>query len=131
MSAALLVIDVQKAFDDEGFWGRRNNPSCEANVAALIAGWSPDLHGWLSARGISSVVLCGITTNHCVETTARMAANLGYAVSFVLDATHTFDRAGPDGVVLTAGELARATATSLHGEFASVVSTSEALAQAW
>jgi nicotinamidase-related amidase len=180
MSAALLVIDVQKAFDDEGFWGRRNNPSCEANVAALIAGWrgpriyvrhdslepgsplavgspgnafkdvvtgspdllvtkhvnsafygSPDLHEWLSARGISSVVLCGITTNHCVETTARMAANLGYAVSFVLDATHTFDRAGPDGVVLTAGELARATATSLHGEFASVVSTSEALAQAW
>ena len=36
----------------------------------------------------------------------------------MLDATHTFDREGPDGTVMTADELARATATSLHGEFA-------------
>ena len=41
----------------------------------------------------------------------------------MLDATHTFDRAGPDGTVMTADELARATATSLHGEFAAVVTT--------
>jgi len=41
----------------------------------------------------------------------------------VLDATHTFDREGPDGTVLTADELARATATSIHGEFATVIST--------
>jgi len=36
---ALVVVDVQQAFDDAGYWGRRNNPDCEANVAALIAAW--------------------------------------------------------------------------------------------
>ena len=44
---------------------------------------------------------------------------------FVLDATHTFDREGPDGVVVSADELARATAASLHGEFATVVNTAD------
>jgi nicotinamidase-related amidase len=58
-----------------------------------------------------------------------MGANLGYEVLFALDATHTFDRTGPDGAAMTADELARATATSLHGEFAAVVVT-EALTRA-
>lgn len=35
---ALVVVDVQKAFDDP-YWGRRNNPGCETNVAALIEAW--------------------------------------------------------------------------------------------
>ena len=52
-----------------------------------------------------------------------MGGNLGYDVNFVLDATHTFDRGD-----LTADELAKATATNLHGEFATVVSTRDALA---
>ena len=49
-------------------------------------------------------------------------------VLFAIDATHTFDRTGPDGMTMTADELARATATNLHEEFATVVTTGDLLA---
>lgn len=89
---------------------------------------TPDLHTWLARQQIHGLVIAGITTNHCCETTARVGGNLGYDVTFALDATHTFDRTGPDGNTLTADELARATATNLHGEFATVVDTAQVLA---
>jgi nicotinamidase-related amidase len=72
-------------------------------------------------------VVCGITTNHCCETTARVGGNLGHDVLFAVDATHTFDRTGPEGATLSADELTRATAANLHGEFATVVVTGELL----
>ncbi len=91
----------------------------------------PDLHAWLAGAGIGQLVLCGIQTNMCVETTARMAGNLGYDVLLPIDAAHTFDLAGPDGAVLSAEDLTRATATSLHGGgFARVVRTAEVVAAA-
>jgi nicotinamidase-related amidase len=92
---------------------------------------TPDLHAWLQGAGIGQLVVVGIQTNMCVETTARMAGNLGYDVVVPMDATHTFDAAGPDGRVLTADELTRATATNLHaGEFATVTTTEQVLAAA-
>ena len=39
MTRALIVIDMQRAFDDLDFWGDTANPDCEANVAALIGAW--------------------------------------------------------------------------------------------
>jgi nicotinamidase-related amidase len=175
VSGALVVVDVQRAFDDATYWGRRNNPDCERNVGLLIDAWraagdpivfvrhdsdepdsplrpghpgnefkdvvtgspdllvtkrvnsafygSPDLDEWLRSQGIGAIVVCGITTNHCCETTVRMAGNLGYDVRFVIDATHTFDMSGPDGALVSADDLTRATAASLHGEFADVVRT--------
>lgn len=89
---------------------------------------TPDLDAWLKAVGISSVTICGITTNHCCETTARMAGNLGYDVTFVLDATHTNDRKDVEGKIIPADEIARITGANLHGEFATVRSTAEVLA---
>jgi nicotinamidase-related amidase len=88
---------------------------------------SPDLDGWLRSTGAEGIVVCGITTNHCCETTARVGGNLGHTVLFAEDATHTFDRTGPDGRSIAAAELRRVTATNLHGEFATVVSTADLL----
>lgn len=87
----------------------------------------PDLHAWLTERGISRLTICGVTTNHCCETTARMAGNLGYDVTFVIDATHTFDRAALDGSTISAEEISRVSAANLHGEFATVMTTEEFL----
>lgn len=89
----------------------------------------PDLDHWLQDHGVEAVAICGITTDHCCETTARMASDLGYSTAFVLDATHTFDRVTPAGEVVPADEVARVTAASLHREFATVLATDEILAR--
>jgi nicotinamidase-related amidase len=94
---------------------------------------TPELEPWLRERGVSSIVLCGIQTNMCVETTARMAGNLGFEVTVALDATRTFDLQTtlPDGALArrTAAELMATTAVNLvGGGFASVVSTDAAIA---
>ena len=89
--------------------------------AALVEGafhGSPDLAGWLKDQGVSRVVICGVTTNHCCETTARIGGNLGFDVWFPLDATHTFDRRAPSVELITADELSRVAAANLHDEFA-------------
>jgi len=175
---ALLVIDLQVGFDFP-IWGPRNNPGCEANVAALVQEWRrasrpvvfvrhdsrvlgsplapgspgnafkpqlegepdllvvksvhsafygrPDLDGWLQERSIQGLVVAGITTDHCCETTARMAGDLGYRVLFALDATHTFDRRLPGGDTVSADEVTRVSAASLHDEFSQVVTTADLL----
>jgi len=89
---------------------------------------TPDLDQWLKSSDIHQIVIIGIQTNMCCETTARMAGNLGYDVIFVPDAMHTFDSVGPDGVVVTADELTRATVASLYdGEFAKIFYTADFL----
>ena len=174
---ALIVIDVQKGFENPA-WGERNNPAAEANIQSLLEGWraaeapvvlvrhdsivpgsvlapgqpgnefmpgidgshdllvsksvnsafygTPNLEEWLRKNSISDVVICGLITNHCCETTARMAGNLGFETHFVLDATATFSRETKFGSA-SAEELWRATAISIDGEFATVVDTPTAL----
>lgn len=87
----------------------------------------PDLHEWLGRRGIHEIAICGITTNHCCETTARMGGNLGYRVCFIIDATHAFDGVALDGSRIPADDIVRVTEANLQGEFADVISTMEAL----
>lgn len=96
------------------------------NVNSAFYG-TPDLHEWLTSRSISGIVICGITTHHCCETTARMAGNLGYEVKFALDATRTFDGTGLDGTPIPAEQIAHMTAANLQGEFATVTTTSAIL----
>ncbi|WP_406855251.1 cysteine hydrolase family protein [Alsobacter sp. KACC 23698] len=84
-----------------------------------------DLEARLRRTGIRTVVVCGATTNHCVETTVRMAGNLGFDTRLVADATWTFDREGPDGLVHRAADIQRMSEANLSGEFAEIVATSE------
>jgi nicotinamidase-related amidase len=87
-----------------------------------------DLDGWLRSEGIRTLVICGIQTNRCCETTARIAGNIGYDVRFVLDAMHTFDEPTHDGAeALPAELLARVTAANLDPHFARVVKTEDIL----
>lgn len=91
---------------------------------------TPDLEAWLRGNDIGGIVLCGIQTNMCVETTARVGGNLGFQVVVPLDATRTFDLAGPDGTVVPAETLMAVTATNLHGGgFARVTSTAQLIAE--
>ncbi len=176
--SALLVIDVQKGFDDP-CWGKRNNPDAESNIAMLLSKWRkkespivhiqhcsvepnsplrPDLPGnefkdealpltgekiftktvnsafigtelgdYLRSHGINSLVIVGLTTDHCVSTSTRMAGNLGFKVTLVSDATATFDRLGPDGIEYSADDIHKIHLASLNEEFCVVRSTAEVL----
>ena len=86
---------------------------------------TPSLNEWLKQNSYSELYICGITTNHCCETTTRMAGNLGYEVKFVLDATRTFDFKDISGNLVYAESVYQMTATNLNGEFAEIMMTSE------
>ena len=98
----------------------------EKSVNSAFIGTSLEID--LRRAGCRGLIIVGLTTNHCVSTTARTAGNLGFVTSVVSDATATFDRVGPDGIEYRA-ELIHAMALSdLHGEFATVVDTAAVVA---
>jgi nicotinamidase-related amidase len=173
---ALILMDIQKAFDNIAYWGtQRNNEIAEANAAELLKIWrdnklpvfhikhcssnpnSPlnetnegnefkdivapvdgepiikknvssafigtDLKDRLDSEKISKLVIVGLTTDHCVSTTARMAGNYGYDTFVVSDATATFNNKGLNGQDFSADLMHETSLASLNEEFATIVTT--------
>lgn len=173
---ALLLIDIQKGFDELEHWGdERNNPQAEENASQLLKHWranslpifhiqhcstemnSPlnesnngnefkdlvkpkenepiikksvnsafigtSLKEQLDKMKITTLVIVGLTTDHCVSTTTRMAGNFGYTTYVVHDATATFSKKGFDGKHFSAELIHETAIASLKNEFATILST--------
>ena len=85
---------------------------------------------WLHQQGISRLIVAGIRTEQCCETTTRGASDLGFAVDFVTAATLTFLMTHASGRAFTSDEIKMRTELVLAGRFADIVSVDEALQRA-
>lgn len=110
-----------------GFAPHAGEALIEKAVNAAFIGTT--LEADLRARGIGHIVLFGLTTDMCVSTTARVGANLGFAVMVAGDACATFDQRAPDGEPVSAELLHRAHLTTLNTEFARVRNCDEIIAE--
>ena len=85
------------------------------------------LEEWLRERGIGELLITGIRTEQCCETTTRHASDLGFSVRYVTDATLTFPMRTREGREVSVAEIQERTELVLDGRFAQVVSTAGAL----
>lgn len=92
---------------------------------------STDLEERLRNAGVTRVVICGIRTDQCCETTARVAADLGFDVVFVTDATTTSPIGADGGLVAVSGEdIMRRTEAILAARGFATISSTERLVDA-
>lgn len=134
------IVHVQHASQEEASPLRADQPGHAFKPEAAPRGDEPvirktvnsafietSLEAYLRQHDIQKLVVVGLTTDHCVSTTARMAGNLGFEVVVVDDATATFERIGPDGAHYPADQVHRLALVSLHQEFAQIQSTDTVL----
>jgi nicotinamidase-related amidase len=86
-----------------------------------------DLEAWLRSHGVTELLITGIRTEQCCETTTRHASDVGFKVRFVSDATLTFPMTHANGTVYSAADIVARTELVLAGRFAQIVDTAEAL----
>jgi nicotinamidase-related amidase len=82
---------------------------------------------WLTQNGVQRLIVTGIRTEQCCETTTRHASDLGFAVDFVPEATLTWDMKNEDGSTLSAADIRQRTATVLKDRFATICTAAQAI----
>jgi nicotinamidase-related amidase len=97
-------------------------------VHSALAGTG--LARWLTHSGISRLVIAGIRTEQCCETTTRHASDSGFEVDYVTDATLTFPMKSKSGRVFSPLEIKERTELVLAERFARICTSAEALARA-
>lgn len=96
----------------------------QKNVNSAFIGTG--LEAFLVEQKIKSLVLVGFTSDHCVSTSARMAANLKFQVAVISDAVVSFERRSISGGVINPDIVHEVSLASLSKEFAMIKSTREA-----
>lgn len=85
---------------------------------------------WLVEHGIRKLIVSGIRTEQCCETTTRHASDLGYDVDYVTEATLTFPMTHASGTIFSADDIKKRTELVLSGRFARIATVEDALAAA-
>jgi len=98
-------------------------PIITKNVNSAFIG--TDLEDRLRAAGVKTLVICGLTTEHCVSTTTRMAGNLGFTAWLAADATASHSKTTYTGEAIPAEQVYTTALANLHGEFATVADTAD------
>lgn len=138
-------IPIVRVFHVDGPQSPQNPFSLESGAVRPLEGLAPfeaaatfhksrhsalvgtGLEVWLNRNAIQRIVISGIRTEQCCETTTRHASDLGYTVDFVTDATLTFDMVQPDSTPLAAADIKARTATVLKDRFATVRTVQQTL----
>jgi nicotinamidase-related amidase len=137
------IIHVRHVSRFPGSTYRDAQPGVEFKEAALPLPGEPvitkqtgnafvatSLESLLRSNSIGDIVIAGVITNNSVESTARMAGDLGFRTIVVSDGTFTFGRKDFDGRSRTADEVHAMSLANLDGEYASVLTTDEILLHA-
>ena len=103
----------------------KTEPIIEKNVNSAFIG--TNLKNQLDQLSINKLILVGLTTDHCVSTTARMASNLGFQTIVIADATAAFDKISWDQKKLSADLVHEVELACLSQEFAEIQTTDDFL----
>lgn len=106
-----------------GFEPLANEPVFQKKVNSAFIGTV--LLDYLKSQGITELAIAGLTLPHCVSTTIRMAANYGFWVKLIENATASFPLKMPDGEEIDADQAHKINIATLNEEFALILSTQE------
>lgn len=86
-----------------------------------------DFEAQLKEAGHSRLVMCGVQTNNCVESSVRHAGNLGFETYVVSDACWTSDKQDLTGRLWTAEDVHQLSLAKMQGEYAEVIDSAKAI----